>query len=166
MPNMASKRVCVVDAGPLIHLDELGALNLLFALGQIFIPESVAYEAEKHRRGITQKLEPHIVAEAESLSRHLGDLIQRFRLGVGEIAALAWVEAFGADLFVSDDTAAREAADVLGYASTGTLGVIANAADEGVISPVDAIGLLRTVPVRTTLFTTPALLEKVITTLR
>ena len=166
MPNTASKRVCVVDAGPLIHLDELGALNLLFALGQIFIPESVAYEAEKHRRGITTKLEAHVVAEAETLSRNLGELIRRFHLGAGEIAALAWVEAFGADLFVSDDTAARDAAGVLGYASTGTLGVIINAAAEDVISNADAVELLRNVPIRTTLFTTPALLEKVIAALR
>ena len=52
---MAARRICVLDAGPLIHLDELGRLDLLFRMGDLFIPESVAYETEKHCIGITGK---------------------------------------------------------------------------------------------------------------
>ena len=166
MPNTGNKRVCVIDAGPIIHLDEIGALKLLFHLGEVFVPESVAYEAEKHRPGVSVKLGPHIVAEAESMSWRLVEIIKLHDLDLGESAALAWVEKFGADLFVSDDKAARAAADDMGYESTGTLGVITRAADERHIVIEEAVALLRSIPIRSTLFVTPALLEKVIATLR
>ena len=46
MPDSA----CVVsDAGPLIHLDELGCLDLLKGLGDVLIPEVVWAEVQKHR---------------------------------------------------------------------------------------------------------------------
>ena len=163
---MPSKRVCVIDAGPIIHLDELGVLEWLHHMGEIFVPESVAYEAEKHRRGVTAKLAGHIVAEAEFMSRKLADVIRLHDLHTGEIAALAWVEKFGADLFVSDDRAARAASDDLGYESTGTLGVITNATEAGVISRTDAIGLIESVRNRSTLHASTALLQKVIARLR
>ena len=166
MPGTRSRRVCVLDAGPIIHLDEIGALDLLSHLGQLFIPESVAYEAEKHRPGVTAKLAPHIVEEVDTMSHRLTELVVLHELDAGETAALAWVERFGADLFVSDDKAARAAATDMRCESTGTLGVIVNAADDGVMSKADAIALLQSVPLRSTLFITPALLQKVIATLR
>lgn len=163
---MANKRICILDAGPLIHLDELDSLELLQSLGEIFIPESVAYEAEKHRNGITEKIRPHIVGEAETLSWKLAEVIEKYGLGAGETAALAWAEKFGADLFVSDDQSARVAANGLGYKSTGTLGVIVEAADVGAVSVSDAISLLESVRIRTTLHASIALLKKVIASLR
>ena len=165
MPSTGSKRVCVLDAGPIIHLDEIGALELLSHLGQLFIPESVAYEAGKHRPGVTAKLTPYIVEEVDAISRRLTELVVLHELDAGETAALAWAEQFGADLFVSDDKAARAAATDMGCASTGTLGVITHAADGGVMSNEAAIALLQSVPLRSTLFVTPALLQKVIATL-
>ena len=163
---MAARRVCVLDAGPLIHLDELERLDLLFRMGDLFIPESVAYEAEKHCTGITGKIQRYIVEEVATLSRNLAELIRESGLGAGETAALAWVEKLGADLFISDDQAARDAADDLGYQSTGTLGVISDAADSGIITREEAVALVQSVPLRTTLFTTPSLLKKVLASLR
>ena len=100
------------------------------------------------------------------MSRNLADLIRESGLGTGETAALAWVEKLGADLFISDDQAARDAADDLGYPSTGTLGVISDAADSGIITREEAVALVQSVPLRTTLFTTPSLLKKVLALLR
>ena len=100
------------------------------------------------------------------MSRNLAELIRESGLGAGETAALAWVEKLSADLFISDDQAARDAADDLGYQSTGTFGVIIDAADSGILTTEDAIALVQSVPLRTTLFTTPALLKKVLASLR
>ncbi len=163
---MAARRVCVLDAGPLIHLDELERLDLLFRMGSLFIPESVAYEAEKHRSGITPKIQEYIVEEAATLSRNLSELIRESGLGTGESAALAWVEKLGADLFISDDKAARDAADDLGYESTGTLGVITDGAEAGAVTREEAIALVKSIPFRSTLFTTPTLLNTVLDSLR
>jgi hypothetical protein len=42
---------CVVacDAGPIIHLDELNQLSLLFDFSTVFVTQAVAKEVEKHR---------------------------------------------------------------------------------------------------------------------
>lgn len=66
-----TSRICILDAGPIIHLDELGALELMFKMGTISIPESVAYEAEMHRPGVRVKIAPHIVDDVEGFGPRL-----------------------------------------------------------------------------------------------
>ena len=163
---MPERRVCVLDAGPIIHLDQLGQLLLLDSLGELFVPESVAYEAEKHRPGVTAKLGAHVVEEADLLSREMSELIHRLNLHTGEIAALGWAEKFGADLFVSDDKAARTAAQLLGIESTGTLGVIVEAFKLGICARERAIELLKAIPFQTTLHVQGAVLLQSIEKLR
>jgi hypothetical protein len=41
----------VCDAGPLIHLDEVGALDLLADFAEILVPEAVWREVLRHRPG-------------------------------------------------------------------------------------------------------------------
>lgn len=43
--------VIVCDAGPIIHLDELGCLDLLADFFEVLIPETVCREVERHRPG-------------------------------------------------------------------------------------------------------------------
>ena len=45
----ATEIVAVLDAGPLIHLDELGRLNLLNDFKELLVPLTVLDEALKHR---------------------------------------------------------------------------------------------------------------------
>lgn len=163
---MPERRICVLDAGPIIHLDELGELDLLHVLGKLFVPESVAYEAEKHRPGVTAKLSAHVVEEPEFMSADLAKAIRAYELNTGEVAALAWAEKFGADLFVSDDKAARDAADVLGVESTGTLGVISEAFRGGTIPREKALALLHAIPFQSSLHIRGTLLSEVIAGLR
>lgn len=163
---MPGLRICVLDAGPIIHLDQLGALDLLHELGAVFIPQTVAAEAEVHRPGVTAKLGEHVVPETTTVSLALAGVMREFDLQDGEVAALAWAEQFGADFFVSDDMAAREAATSLGYDSTGTLGVIEAAFRVGRLSRVEAVELLSAIPARSTLFIRPALLVEVIEGIR
>ncbi len=162
----AEQRVCVLDAGPIIHLDEIDSLPLLHHLGKLAVPESVAWEAEKHRPGVSAKLRDHVVADVETMSADLLEVIRSFRLHAGEIAALGWAEKFGAELFVSDDKQAREAAGFLRYRSIGTLGVIEAAYNLGVLTKDAATALLKSLPMRSTLFVRPALLAAVLARLR
>ena len=41
----------VCDAGPLIHLDELGALDLLADFAEVLVPDAVWREVAQHRPG-------------------------------------------------------------------------------------------------------------------
>ena len=49
---VATEIVAVLDAGPLIHLDELGCLNLLNDLKVLLVPQAVLEEALRHRPGM------------------------------------------------------------------------------------------------------------------
>ena len=45
----AGEIIAVLDAGPLIHLDELGSVSLLAGYREVLLPEIVEQEARKHR---------------------------------------------------------------------------------------------------------------------
>ena len=44
-----SMPIVVCDAGPLIHLDELGCLDLLSDFSEVLVPEAVWREVRQHR---------------------------------------------------------------------------------------------------------------------
>jgi hypothetical protein len=47
--NPESLPVVIADAGPLIHLDELDSLSILADFTQVWIPDAVWLEVERHR---------------------------------------------------------------------------------------------------------------------
>lgn len=163
---MPSSRICVLDAGPLIHLDELGALELLAKLGQIFTTETVAGEVEKHRPGTIERSKIVVVGDVKTTSLEVRNALARFDLQAGEISALAWAQAFGIDFFVSDDSDARDAAAVLGHQSIGTIGVILENLRAGRMEKHAAIQLLEAIPARSTLHIRSRFLEETLSRLR
>jgi hypothetical protein len=44
-----SSLIVVADAGPIIHLDELGCLDVLADFGRVIVPETVWLEVQRHR---------------------------------------------------------------------------------------------------------------------
>ena len=161
-----TSRICILDAGPIIHLDQLGALDLVFKMGRVSVPESVAYEAEAHRPGVRTKIAPHIVEDVEGHSSRLSAATGFDELQAGEKAALAWAEKFGADLFISDDQAARAVAETLGYETIGTIGVVRELYRGGVHSYEDAVALLEAIPLKSTLHVKASFLARILSSLR
>ena len=156
--------VCVLDAGPLIHLDQLGTAGLLSEMGTVFCPTVVLSEAEKHRPGITARVEfIHVVEPSRSQPARLKTVAG---LHAGELAALAWAEEFGADIFLSDDSLAREAAGEMKIKVCGTVGVILQAVKNGALPAAEARTLLRRIPADSTLHLKQALLDSAIASLR
>ncbi len=49
-----TETLVVADAGPLIHLDELGALDVLSDYHQIFVADAVWQEVAHHRPQVLQ----------------------------------------------------------------------------------------------------------------
>ena len=47
-------RIVVCDAGPLIHLDEVGCVNLLADFAQVLVPDAVWVEVARHRPAALQ----------------------------------------------------------------------------------------------------------------
>ena len=163
---MSDRRICILDAGPLIHLDQLGRVTLLEALGELHVTATVAREAEHHRPGVLGRVRIDLEDDSLQTSSRLGAAALEHRLHSGEFSALAWAEAFGAELFVTDDTLAKLAAKNLGYTTKGTIGVVLEAVTNGGLSSAEAVAILSEIPARTTLHVRMDFLSRVIALLR
>ena len=149
----ATEIVAVLDAGPLIHLDELGRLVLLSDFKQVLVPQAVLDEALVHRPGmkpaVLSNLE--IISHPPPLPADLLKLADEFALHAGERAALAVLKLRGGQFLLSDDAAARSVALAAGFQTHGTIGLILRSHRRGRVSKTEMLQLLRDLPVRTTL---------------
>jgi len=151
----------IADAGPLIHLDELGCLDLLKDFTRVLVPEAVWFEVEKHRPTALTGLSLERV-QTEAADPRVATLSLTFTLHRGEREALTLLSRYPYALFLTDDTAARLAAQALSARVHGTLGLVVRAFRRGQRSKDEVIGLLRAIPECTTLHIRPSLLSEVI----
>ena len=160
----ATEIVAVLDAGPLIHLDELGQLNLLDDFKALLVPQAVLEEAATHRPGINpyslSNLE--IIVEPPPLSADLLKLADQLALHAGERAALAVLKARDGQFLLSDDAAARTVAQAVGFQTHGTIGLILRSHRRGQISKTEMLRLLRGLPEQTTLHIRKSLLAAIV----
>jgi len=149
----ATEIVAVLDAGPLIHLDELGRLNLLSDFKELLVPQAVLEEALLHRPDMKLAVlsNVEIISEPPPLPADLLKLADELALHAGERAALAVLKARGGQFLLSDDAAARSVALAAGFQTHGTVGLILRSHRRGQISKPEMLQLLRELPARTTL---------------
>ena len=154
----------VCDAGPLIHLDELGCLDLLVDFQTVFVPEQVWREVEQHRpsvlKGSGVPLRRTSVGLSESVS--LQALVRALALDSGEQAALSLMTSHPDAILLTDDAAARLAAESLGYQVHGSIGILVRAIRRQRRTGYEVLTILRDLPVRSSLHIRPALLEEII----
>lgn len=154
----------VCDAGPVIHLDELGCIDLLTDFSALWIPQAVRKEIEFHRPGALDldSLAAEFVTAERPADAAVETLIKALSLDRGEQAALSFAQSRPSCIFLTDDAAARLAAKTLGVRVHGTLGVLLRAARRGKRSRGDVLELLRTLPSRSSLHIRRSLLVSVI----
>lgn len=156
--------VVVCDAGPLIHLDELGCLDLLTDFSEVLVPEAVWREVEWHRPAALG--DPNLalsrVQPEGAVPPALDAMAKVLSLHLGEWEALRVALDCGTALLLTDDTAARLAADHLGIAARGTIGILVRSIRRGRRTRDEVLALLRALPLRATLHLRKALLENVI----
>lgn len=115
----------VTDTGPLLHLGEAGLWELLTASGIIVGTPYVVAEWRSKQEGLKEAPDWLCVEtpspEAQSMA---GNWVQAGLIHEGEAEALAHARTTGADVFLTDDTAAREMARSLGINARGSLGVV------------------------------------------
>lgn len=154
----------VADAGPIIHLDELGCLDILYDFEQVSVPEAVWREVGHHR---PRRLEAFSALFVRASPRIVSPLVTAltplYTLHRGEQEALHLCMEFRDSLLLTDDTAARLAAKALGIAAHGTLGLLVRAIRQKTRSRSEVLAVLRAIPTRTTLHIRPSLLAEVIT---
>jgi predicted nucleic acid-binding protein len=154
----------VSDAGPLIHLDELGCLDLLRDLGAILVPRIVWAETLRYRPQLTIADVPDAktVDVAAEPSARLLSFSDSLELDVGERASLTLIEGISAKLFLCDDAAARLAAESLGFIVRGTIGIVVRSVRTAARTRQQVLALLRELPQRSSLHLSRQLLESVI----
>ncbi|WP_227377895.1 nucleic acid-binding protein [Haladaptatus halobius] len=146
--------VAVADTGPLIHLAEIDALDLLTAIDELLIPETVYAELEEG--GVPPEfsnLEWERIEVAQPVERGA-------ELDAGERAALAVALERDEIVFLTDDLAAREFAQDQNIEVHGLIGLIALAYHRDVVPSDDAASLMRALQAETSLFITDAIVER------
>ena len=133
----------VADTGPLLHLHEAGALDLLPLIGTVFIPPLVLAELRLHAPALGSPLPPDW-AILQTLSETTQARAQAWQcaglLHGGEAEALALAVEIKPDWFLTDDAAARLFADSLGLTVRGSIGVVLWTATQGLIQRAEAEG--------------------------
>jgi len=159
-----TEALVVCDAGPIIHLDELACLDLLNSYQKIWVPEAVWQEVKRHRPSALRRRRIRFtrITAAPSPTPELAAIVTMLPIHEGELAALCLLQSRPRATLLSDDRAAREAADRLGLKVKGTIGLILDAVDSGSRTRRQIVNLLRSIPRRTTLHITSGLLANLI----
>lgn len=159
--------VVVADAGPLIHLDELDCLDLLNDFDHVMVPEAVWVEVLRHRPSALEnaivRLERTVAPACDSaLEAHC----QLYTLHAGEREAITVCRALSNSTLLTDDTAARLAAQSLRIPAHGTLGILLRALRRRQRDRLQVIALLNAIPQNTTLHIRPSLLAEILEQVR
>src|SRR6185295_8291470 len=153
----------VCDAGPLIHLDEIGHLELLSDFQAVFVPAQVWDEVERHRPGaLGSAVRLQKVSVEISSDSRLQTLARTLSLDIGEQAALSLIAYQPVSVLLTDDAAARLAAKALGYRSHGTIGILLRSIRRRLRSRAQISSVLRSLPFRSTLHIRQSLLAAIL----
>jgi predicted nucleic acid-binding protein len=162
MNRSALKVVC--DAGPLIHLDELGCLDLLADFQTVLVPDLVWREVEFHRPDALEHSGMELQRVAVGLSENdpFQALVRALALDLGEQAALSLMVSHPDAILLTDDAATRLAAESMGYRVHGTIGLLLRAIRRQQRTRQEVLSMLLDLPLRCSLHVRPALLEEII----
>jgi predicted nucleic acid-binding protein len=152
------EEVVVTDAGPVLHLHWVGAMEWALPAGPIIVVETVWSEIERHEP--TALADPRLRRVPDPTTTQ--PELTRSDLDPGERSALAYallVRQTAPVQVLSDDTGARRACRDLGIQHTGTVGLILEAHASGDVSYLVAAAALRGLPVVGGLWLHPRLLN-------
>ena len=158
----------VCDAGPIIHLDELGCLDLLGDFQEISLSDTVCKEISRNRPSALKRIDlPFVRSSGEIPSNEvLLTMCTIFSLDAGEIEALALMEQRPKAMFLTDDAAARLVAKQMGFNVHGTIGILVRSIRRGQMKPKDVLRILTEIPQKTTLYIKHSLLEEILLKIR
>jgi predicted nucleic acid-binding protein len=117
-------KLIVSNTGPILHLFEAQALDLLAQAGDIRIPVGVEQELRQLVNGWQQPTWIKIDALTNSRAADAAAWQQAGLFGIGEAQAIALALQNNTDWFLTDDAAARLMAQTLGLEVHGSLGIV------------------------------------------
>lgn len=150
----------VCNAGPIIHLDQLGCLDVLSDYPAVFVPESVWTEVLKHRPSALPQ--PFLIRREapKDIDPIAAALARAFSLDAGEAACLTLLAGMRDAMFLTDDGAARLVGNQIGLEVHGTIGVLLRSIRTGKRTPQHVLAVLNELPGRSTLFISRDILDQ------
>ena len=148
------------DAGPLIHLHEVGQTNLLNLFKILCIPSAVW--AESVDKINTPSLDLNNVRRHTLAADDVDRFVQTYSLSnlhVGERESLCLCNQLDIPLLLTDDLAVREAARRLCVRPVGSLGIAVRGYKEGVLTYSEAEKILIALYEVSSLFVTQTIVE-------
>lgn len=160
----SASRIVVCDAGPLIHLDEVGCLDLLADFAQVLVPDAVWVEVARHRPAALQRPDVPLsrTSLGEAISAELQELTRLFALHTGEVQALQLASQRRVSLLLTDDAAARLAARHVGIPVHGSLGILLRSIRRGQRTASEIGKILRDLPTTSSLHLKRSLLDEIV----
>ncbi len=168
--GVGSMSAAVADAGPLIHLAEVGCLTLLRGWDVLYIPDAVWAETVEYGR-----VSKSYVASLNNVQRRSSPLLEVAQfvrqnnlenLQNGECEALYLCRQISVSILLTDDLAVRYAAKRLNVTPVGSLGVIVKAYQLGYISRAEAERHITDLYDVSSLYVTRAIVELAVKQLR
>lgn len=160
----------VADAGPIIHLFEIGAFSLLRMFDPLWITETVWSETVVQGRVREDALHTLPALRRISTSPHevatFAQVENLAQLHMGEQTCLYINCKQRVPLILTDDLAVRDAARPLQVIPVGSLGIIVRACQSCVLSRPEAEAYLWALYETSSLFVTPVLVEIAMARLR
>ncbi len=147
--------VVVTDTGLLLHLHQVGAMHLLAHLGSIHVTPTVWSELQRHAPSFEIGGLPAWLSLAQpsaSAMLQASQWVNSQVLHAGEAEALAYARETQADLFLTDNTAARTMGESLGIHVRGSLGVVLFAATSGHLDKAECLQILGDLETQSTLW--------------
>ena len=151
--------IVIADTSPLNYLIQIGEVEVLFRLYQrVIIPQAVLRELSRNASPLPVR---EWVASPPAWLEVRKAIIENrglpYKLGAGELEAIALAEDLAAELLLMDDNSGRRVAEKRGLHVTGTFGILIQASRRGFLDIYPAISQLQ----QTNFYISPDLIKKI-----
>jgi len=132
--------IVVCDTGPILHLHQAGALNVLAGAADVVIPGAVQDELRELIPGWRRRKPRWLLVRRLSSEQRKDPIIRQLarELGAGEAEAITLARLLDADWLLTDDAEARAIAQLVGLEVHGSLGVVLWGAATGRLAEAEA----------------------------
>ena len=149
----------VSNTGPLLHLSEINLTTIFRLFKHAFIPSVVAEELRKYNVHVPSSV--NVLPLSAEGKDHVKVLANQYDLDEGEAAAIALALQEKAQVFLTDDLAARAVAKAYFLEVHGTVGVVLRAFREKIIDKKLALEKIDELYKNSSLFITLDLVNEV-----
>ena len=159
----------VFDTGPFIHLNEIELLHVLKLFKSIIVVDEVFNELNKNAalHNKIKNIKGIKLSQLRSKNKDISMLlVEKHNIDLAESSSISLAMQEKADVFITDDLDARTIAKNLNIEVHGTVGVIVRAFREDIISKDIAIGKMRELYEKSSLFITKYLVDFAIKEIR